>query len=199
MYRTSTTAPNEHTQFEAERIIPQISTASQRVEHTLNRLSTALIRRGTGYLSGAIQEISDNIESGMRTIGRAISLVILDARNTCFPGNWTYHYMPERGRAHLNVLGFLLSSVSLNGNLNNLLISLTRPLSSFSTDGTFFTELASDITTALRARGVIITVSPTEIRELTLLRLVELLNLSGVISYNRPPHDLSVEQLRGLS
>jgi ribosomal protein S27E len=197
--------PTQSTQFEAERIIPQLSTASQRVSHTFGRLSTALSRRANGYINGAVEEVFDNIESGMRTfsnitsrIGRAISLVILDARNTCFPGNWTYHYMPERGRAHLNVLGFVLSSISLNGNIGNLLTSLTSPLSSFNMDAQLV-ELAADITSALVAKGVNITVLPAEIRGLTLLRLVELLNLSGLIFYNRPPHDLSIEQLRELS
>jgi hypothetical protein len=205
LYNSTTyPAPTQSTQFEAERIIPQLSTASQRVSHTFGRLSTALSRRATGYLSGAVEEVYDRIESGMRTfsnitnrIGRAISLVILDARNTCFLGNWTYHHMPERGRANLNVISLVLSSISLNGNISNLLTSLTSPLSSFNMDQILI-ELATDITSALAAKGINITVSPTEIRGLTLLRLVELLNLSGIISYNRPPHDLSIEQLREL-
>jgi Domain of unknown function (DUF4157) len=201
---TSTPVPTNSTHFVAESIVPQISTASPRVSHTFERLSTALTHRADGYISGAIQEVFERIDSVSRTIsnitnriGRAISLVILDARNTCYPGNWTYHNMPDRGRRNLNIIGAILSSIALNGNINNLLSGLTRPLSGFNMDPVLV-ELAADITTALVAQGANITVTPTEIRNLTLLRLVELLNLSGIISYNRPPHDLSIEQLREL-
>jgi Domain of unknown function (DUF4157) len=196
LYRgTSTPVPTNSTLFVAESIVPQISTASPRVTHTFERLSTAIIQRGVGYLSGAIQEIHDAIG----TIGTAIAILILDARNSCYPANWIYHNMPDRGMRHLNMIGNILSSIPFNGNnVNNLLTSLTRPLSSFNMDAVLV-ELAADITTAINARGTIITVTPTEIRNLTLLRLVELLNLSGIISYNRPPHDLSLEQMRELS
>jgi hypothetical protein len=217
LYRgTSTPFPTSSTVFVAESIVPQIATATSRAPHSFETVSTAIGNRASGYLvgpirssiqeaiQGATQEVLERVDSVSRTIsiianriGRAIALVILDARNTCYPTNWTYHNMPDRGRRNLNIIGAILSSIALNGNINNLLSGLTRPLSGFNMDPVLV-ELAADITTALATQGANITVTPTEIRNLTLLRLVELLNLSGIISYNRPPHDLSIEQLREL-
>ena len=153
-------------------------------------LSTAIARgiQVVNTIGGTLRAITNGI-------GNALALGILTARAICNPINWTYNGIPARTRRHLNVIGSIISSISLNGNLNNLLINLSRPLSTYPIPE-LLTEIAGDINSALNSQGGSTMISGAQIESLSLYQFVEWLNARGLVSYNRPPEQIAPEDMQ---
>jgi len=162
------------------------------------------------FITSRVYEINTAIATAISTvtaignavrnaIGSVLVQSILTGQAICSPSNWTYHAtMPGRSRAHLNVIGSILSSISFSGNLNNLLTNLSKPLGDFPI-AQLPTEIATDVNVVLRNLQSSETISADIVRRLSLLQLVDWLKEHGVISYNRPPDEIASEQMQQLS
>ena len=134
-------------------------------------------------------------QSFMEALGTALALSTMTAIASVEPGNWTFQGLPARSRAHLNVMGAFLSSVSLAGNVNIVLQNLTRRLDSFAI-ANLLDELALDINQALQTRGgTAQQITAGALGEMTLLMLVGWLQSQGFIQYVRLPEEIARERL----
>jgi hypothetical protein len=146
---------------------------------------------------GALNAVDTTLKGISNAIGNAMLQGILTARAICDPGNWTYNGMPSRTRAHLNVIGAIISSISMSGSINNLLVNLTRPLNTFPIPQ-LLTEMSADINSALQASGQPASISAAGIGNLSLYQFVEWLKQQGLISYNRPAEQVAAEDMQRL-
>jgi hypothetical protein len=158
------------------------------------------ISRGIEAVASGLQATAD-VVGGIfgaiaNSMGSLVAQGILSARAICDPVNWTYTDVPDRSRRHLNMIGMIISSISLSGGIDILFQNLTKPLGLFPIAG-LITEMAADISSVLTARGEA-PISAVDIGHLSLYQFVEWLVLKRMISYNRPPEDIAAEDLRRL-
>ena len=182
-----------------------ISTAVSTAKHIFIDSGGIVAEGVPAFITSRVYEINTAIATAMAVPNAIISALgsllvqsIFTGQAICSPSNWTYHAaMPSRSRAHLNVIGIIISSVSLSGNLNNLLRNLTKPLGDFPI-AQLPTEIAPDVNIVLNQMGSQERISPDVIRRLSLFQLIEWLKDHGVIMYNRPPDEIAREQIRQL-
>jgi hypothetical protein len=173
--------------------------------------SGGVIRQGLpAFITSRVYDLSVIISTGIQAmdvatgtlqgisnaVGTGIAQGILTARAICDPVNWTWADMPGRSRGHLNMIGLIISSISLNGNIETLLANLTKPMERFPI-GELITEIAADINAVMAARGEP-GISAADIGHLKLYQLVEWLRQKRMITYNRPPEDIAAEDLQRL-
>ena len=150
-------------------------------------------------ISSAIQVVSTAgrvIESISAGFGEAIALGVLTARASVDPQNWSFQGLPARSIRHLNMMGMIIGSAALSGNVDNLLRNLTRRLDSFGIAG-LLDEIAQDVNQALQSAGVgAQRISASDLGEMSLLQLVDWLRAQGILQYSRSPEDIAREQFR---
>ena len=135
------------------------------------------------------------IESIVAGLGEFIALGVLSARASVDPGNWSFQGLPARSVRHLNVMGAIIGSATLSQNADTLLRNLTRRLDSFRI-AELLDEIAQDVNQALQSRGEYTQqVAPSDIGRLSLLQLVDWLQVQGIVQYLRSPEDIAREQL----
>ncbi len=157
-------------------------------------------------ISTAISAAVSAISAGAQTlrglsnaIGTGLVTAVLTGQAICDPANWIYHSsVPMRTRRHLNVIGGLLSSISLSGNLNNLMSNLTKPLRDYQT-ANLLVEISSDMNMAMQSGGDPTRISPAEIGAMSLFQFVEWMRSQSFISFARPPEQIAQETLQALS
>jgi hypothetical protein len=170
--------------------------------------SGGIVRQGIpAFITSRVYDVSTAIANGINAadrtirgltnaIGNVLLQSILTGKAICDPANWTFHVsVPGRTRRHLNVMGALLSSISLSGSLDNLLRNLTRPLRDFNIVG-LLTEISADMNMAMQSGGDPTRISPDEIGIMSLYQFVEWLRTRSFISYNRPPEQIAQELLQ---
>lgn len=176
------------------------------LDHTFRDSGGIWAEGGPAFITSRIYELSRPIAAGIEFvqtagrivrsvtdgIGAAIAQGILAAKATVDPGNWTFQGLPARSIRHLNVMGSIIGSSALAGNVQTLLQNLTRRLDSFLISG-LLDDLAQDINQALQDRSGQ-PVTAATLGQLSLIQLVEFLRTQGLIQYRRPPEDIAREQ-----
>gem|GEM_PF-2674665 len=173
------------------------------IRHAISDSGGIVAQGFPAFITSRVYDISTTIaavvavpKAMLNAIGSLLAQSILTGQAICTPSNWTYHTtMPSRSRAHLNMIGAILSSISLSGNLDNFLTNLSKPLGYFPI-AQLPTEIATDVNTVLRNMRSQETISADVIRRLSLFQLVDWLKEHGVISYNRPPEEIAREQMQ---
>jgi len=110
------------------------------------------------------------------------------------PANWAPAGLPARSMAHLNVMGLILSSAALAGNVDTLLRNLTRRLSSFPI-ATLMTDLAADINQVQPPAPGGAAVTAQELGGMSMFQLVEFLNTRGLLRFQRAPEEVARARL----
>jgi hypothetical protein len=141
-----------------------------------------------------LSTIGGVVRSVVEAFGDALVLGILAAHASVDPGNWIFQQLSARSIRHLNVMGSILGSVSLSGNPNVLLTNLTRRLDSFGVRE-LLDELAQDIGQSLLAWGSQQSITGPEIGALSLVNLVEWLQVQGILQFRRPLAEIARERL----
>lgn len=174
--------------------------------------SGGVVREGApAFLTSRIYDMSNAIAQGIsalntaqdtlrgisNAIGNTLLVSILTARAICDPANWTYNGIPTRTRAHLSVIGGIISSIALSGSINTLFINLTRPLNSYPIPQ-LLTEMAADINSALQAQGGSVSITAANIGSLSLYQFIEWLHQQTLINYNRPPEQVAADDAQRL-
>jgi Domain of unknown function (DUF4157) len=158
--------------------------------YTLSRPIAAAIQVAT-TAGQVIRSVAEGFE-------RAIALGVLAATASVDPGNWRFVGLSARSIRHLNVMGAILGSAALSGDVNTLLRNLTRRLDSFAISG-LLDEMAEDINRALPSPVPAAPVTPSQLGELSLIQLVEWLRTQGLLQYVRLPEDIAREQFAAQS
>ncbi len=173
--------------------------------------SGGVVRQGVpAFITSRVYDISIAISSAVtaiaagaqtlrglsNVIGTALITLVITGQAICDPTNWIYHSsVPMRTRRHLNVIGGLLSSISLSGNPDNLLRNLTKPLRDYPI-ANLLTEISSDMNMAMQSGGDPTTISAGEIGSMSLFQFVEWLRSRSFISFMRPPEQIAQETLQ---
>ncbi|CAL1517163.1 hypothetical protein MMC2321_00894 [Chitinophaga sp. MM2321] len=178
------------------------------LRHTFTDSGGIVAEGGPAFVTSRVYEVSTAIASGISVasaslgaIGRIAGTVILQGimtgRAICDPGNWTYNILPVRSRRHLNFMGAIISSLSLSGSPDNLLINLSKHLSDYPVAGVL-TEIAADINTAMSSRGNPVRFTVADIGRLSMYQLMLSLEANGLVSFNRPPAEMGSEEAQRL-
>ena len=152
------------------------------------RLATSRVHdidAGIAAAIGVVQAAADVVRSLADGFAEVVALGVLTGVATVDPANWAAG-LPARSMAHLNVMGMILSSAALAGNVDTLLRNLTRLLSSFPI-ATLMTDLAADINQVQPPAPGGAAVTAQELGSTSMLRLVEFLNTRGPLRFQRAP------------
>ena len=152
------------------------------------------ISAGIRATFGPLQTAADIGSTLVNALGEAIAVMIMTGAAIVHPPNWIWHGMPARARRHLNVMGALLSSVDMAGDLNTLMTNLTRRLDSFGVPD-LLREIAEDTNAALQAAGSPHRLTAADIGAHSMLHFVQALEQQGLLSFRRPPADHAREMI----
>ena len=162
------------------------------------------------FVTSRVYQVSSSIAAAIEVVAAAggairsiaegfadlVALGVLTGVAAVEPGNWRFQGLPARSVQHLNVVGTVLTSAALAGNVDTMLRNLTRRLDSFPSAG-LIDEIAADINQARDARGRpgAPPVVAAELGALSLVQLVELLRTEDLLQHVRPPEEIARERL----
>lgn len=152
------------------------------------------ISAGIRATFGVLQTAADIGSALVNALGEAIALSIMTGAAIVHPPNWTFHGMPARARRHLNVMGALLSSVDMAGDVTTLMRNLTRRLDSFGVPD-LLREIAEDVNAALQAAGSPHRLTAADVGAHSMLHFVQALEQQGLLSFRRPPAEHAREMI----
>ena len=152
------------------------------------------IDAGIAAAIGVVQAAADVVRSLADGFAEVVALGVMTGVATVDPANWAPAGLPARSMAHLNVMGLILSSAALAGNVDTLLRNLTRRLSSFPI-ATLMTDLAADINQVQPPAPGGAAVTAQELGGMSMFQLVEFLNTRGLLRFQRAPEEVARARL----